>query len=92
MSAQLELYGGGGTDIGVGLRSFIDRKHGPIDLLVIVTDCETPWPQGARDGPACDKRPACKEATAVTAAEGAFGQRILDMAAQLAEWSETADG
>jgi len=44
-AAQLELYGGGGTDIGVGLRWFIDRKSGPIDLLVIVTDCETPWPE-----------------------------------------------
>jgi hypothetical protein len=43
-AAQLELYGGGGTDIGAGLRWFIDRKSGPIDLLVIVTDCETPWP------------------------------------------------
>jgi predicted metal-dependent peptidase len=45
MSAQLELYGGGGTDIGAGLRSFVDRKRGPIDLLVIVTDCQTPWPE-----------------------------------------------
>jgi predicted metal-dependent peptidase len=45
MSAQLQLYGGGGTDIGAGVRSFIDRKHGPIDLLVIVTDCNTPWPE-----------------------------------------------
>jgi predicted metal-dependent peptidase len=43
-SAQLELYGGGGTDIGAGLQWFIDRKGGPIDLLVIVTDCQTPWP------------------------------------------------
>jgi predicted metal-dependent peptidase len=43
-AAQLEMFGGGGTDIGVGLRWFIDRKNGPIDLLVIVTDCETPWP------------------------------------------------
>ena len=43
--AQLELYGGGGTDIGVGIRSFIERKRGPIDLLVIVTDCKTPWPE-----------------------------------------------
>jgi hypothetical protein len=38
------LYGGGGTDIGAGLRWFIDRKTAPIDLLVIVTDCHTPWP------------------------------------------------
>jgi len=44
-AAQLQLYGGGGTDIGVGLRWFMDRKSGPIDLLVIVTDCQTPWPE-----------------------------------------------
>ena len=43
-AAHVELYGGGGTDIGVGLRSFIDRPVHPIDLLVIVTDCHTPWP------------------------------------------------
>ena len=42
---QIELYGGGGTDLGVGLRAFIDRKSGPIDLLVIVSDCRTPWPE-----------------------------------------------
>ena len=44
-SAPLEMYGGGGTDIGAGLRWFIDRTSGPIDLLVIVTDCQTPWPE-----------------------------------------------
>ena len=44
-AAQVELYGGGGTDVGAGLRWFIDRKSGPIDLLVIVTDCHTPWPE-----------------------------------------------
>jgi len=43
-AAQVELYGGGGTDIGAGLRTFIDRKTAPIDLLFIVTDCRTPWP------------------------------------------------
>ena len=43
-AAQLEMYGGGGTEIGAGLRWFIDRKRDPIDLLVIVTDCQTPWP------------------------------------------------
>jgi predicted metal-dependent peptidase len=45
--AQVDLYGGGGTDIGVGIRAFIDRKSAPIDLLVIVSDCRTPWPQEA---------------------------------------------
>ena len=42
-----ELYGGGGTDMGVGLRAFIERKSEPIDLLVIVSDCRTPWPEKA---------------------------------------------
>jgi predicted metal-dependent peptidase len=41
------LYGGGGTDIGVGLRAFIEHRVPPIDLLVIVTDCRTPWPKEA---------------------------------------------
>ena len=43
-AAQLEMYGGGGTDIGLGLRWFIEKRSGPIDLLVVVTDCHTPWP------------------------------------------------
>jgi len=46
-AAQLELYGGGGTDIGAGLAYFTERKSGPIDLLVIVTDCHTSWPDAA---------------------------------------------
>ena len=44
-AAQVELYGGGGTDIGVGLRWFTEQKRAPIDLLVVVSDCHTPWPQ-----------------------------------------------
>jgi predicted metal-dependent peptidase len=44
-STPIELYGGGGTDIGVGLRAFIERKAAPIDLLVVVSDCRTPWPK-----------------------------------------------
>jgi predicted metal-dependent peptidase len=46
-SAQLQLYGGGGTDIGVGLQWFTDRTNDPIDLLVVVTDCHTSWPENA---------------------------------------------
>jgi predicted metal-dependent peptidase len=41
-SGQLAMIGGGGTNIGVGIQWFVD--HGPIDLLVIVSDCVTPWP------------------------------------------------
>jgi predicted metal-dependent peptidase len=46
-ATQVELYGGGGTDLGVGIRAFIERKSDPIDLLVIVSDCRTPWPEKA---------------------------------------------
>jgi predicted metal-dependent peptidase len=45
---EVQLYGGGGTDLSVGLRAFIERKVrkvAPIDLLVIVSDCRTPWPK-----------------------------------------------
>ena len=45
--AQVELCGGGGTDLRVGLRAFVERKVAPIDLLVIVSDCRTPWPKEA---------------------------------------------
>ena len=44
---QVELYGGGGTDLRVGLRAFVERKFAPIDLLVVVSDCRTPWPKEA---------------------------------------------
>jgi predicted metal-dependent peptidase len=44
-ATEVELYGGGGTDIGVGIRAFVERKSDPIDLLVIVSDCRTPWPE-----------------------------------------------
>ena len=33
--------------MGVGLRAFIERTSDPIDLLVIVSDCHTPWPNEA---------------------------------------------
>jgi predicted metal-dependent peptidase len=42
--SQLQLYGGGGTDIGKGLEWFASGKSGAIDLLIMVTDCETEWP------------------------------------------------
>jgi len=43
--AQLELIGGGGTNVGAGIEWFV--KSTPIDLLVIVSDCQTPWPAAA---------------------------------------------
>ena len=46
-ASHVELYGGGGTDLAVGMRAFIERKHDPVDLLVIVSDCHTQWPADA---------------------------------------------
>jgi predicted metal-dependent peptidase len=46
-AGQVELYGGGGTDLDAGLRAFVERKHDPIDLLVIVSDCHTTWSNDA---------------------------------------------
>ncbi len=43
-AAQLQLYGGGGTDIAEGLRWFTDTCRPLVDLLVIVSDCQTEWP------------------------------------------------
>jgi len=42
--SQLQMYGGGGTDLGEGLEWFASRKSGQIDLLIMVTDCQTNWP------------------------------------------------
>ena len=44
-AGQLELIGGGGTNVGAGIEWFID--HATIDLLIIVSDCQTPWPLAA---------------------------------------------
>jgi predicted metal-dependent peptidase len=45
-ASQVELYGGGGTDIGTGVQWFAERAS-EIDLLVIVSDCQTAWPDEA---------------------------------------------
>lgn len=42
--SQLQLYGGGGTELGAGLEWFVTKKSGPIDLLIMVTDCHSAWP------------------------------------------------
>ncbi len=43
----VELYGGGGTDMRAGMRIFTDRTSAPVDVLFIVSDCQTPWPNEA---------------------------------------------
>ena len=44
---SVELYGGGGTDMRAGLRVFTGKGSTPIDVLFIVSDCRTPWPNDA---------------------------------------------
>ena len=44
-SAQLEIYGGGGTDLTAGFRWFVEQNA--VDLLVVVSDCQTAWPGDA---------------------------------------------
>jgi len=39
----IESKGGGGTDMGAGLRYIQENKIAP-DLIVVMTDSETPWP------------------------------------------------
>jgi predicted metal-dependent peptidase len=46
-STPIELYGGGGTDMEAGMRAFTERKTAPIDVVVVVSDCHTPWPAEA---------------------------------------------
>jgi predicted metal-dependent peptidase len=41
---NLDLPGGGGTDMGVGLAAFEDMKNGP-DVVVVLTDGHTDWPE-----------------------------------------------
>ena len=43
---DLVLIGGGGTDLGVGLRAAADHRPAP-QLVVVLTDGYTPWPDDA---------------------------------------------
>jgi predicted metal-dependent peptidase len=40
---KVELTGGGGTDVGAGVRAAAEGKPAP-DLIVVLTDGFTPWP------------------------------------------------
>lgn len=49
--ALLELTGGGGTDMGAGIRSAVGLRPRP-DVVVVLTDGATPWPARPPDGAA----------------------------------------
>lgn len=46
---QIKLIGGGGTDIGVGIKAAALQNPRP-DLIVCITDGDTPWPTHAPQG------------------------------------------
>jgi len=44
--SQVKFEGGGGTDMRVGIDRAVSDKPRP-DILVVITDGETPWPDSA---------------------------------------------
>lgn len=46
---QVELSGGGGTDMGVGIDAALELRPPP-SVIVVLTDGDTPWPAGAPKG------------------------------------------
>lgn len=47
---QLVLQGGGGTDMRIGISAMAEHKPKP-DVVVVMTDCDTPWPSEQTEFP-----------------------------------------
>ena len=48
-TGQLRLAGGGGTDMGAGIQTALELRPRP-DVVVVITDGFTPWPEQAPKG------------------------------------------
>lgn len=46
---QVELAGGGGTDMGVGIKAAQEQRPKP-DIVIVLTDGYTPWPASGPPG------------------------------------------
>ena len=46
---QVQLLGGGGTDMGLGIRAAAQLRPRP-DVIVVITDGDTPWPSSPPEG------------------------------------------
>jgi predicted metal-dependent peptidase len=42
-ASQADYQGGGGTDMRVGISALLKEKNPP-NVIVVITDCDTPWP------------------------------------------------
>ena len=47
--SQIDLFGGGGTDLGVGIRAAATQTPKP-DMIVVITDGGTHWPTNGPEG------------------------------------------
>lgn len=46
---NIELFGGGGTDMRIGITAALEKKPKP-DSIIVLTDGETPWPESPPNG------------------------------------------
>jgi predicted metal-dependent peptidase len=76
--SDVKLKGGGGTDMGVAVKSFDERKRNRPDLGIIVTDGGTPWP---------DEKPKGMDIIIAIVGQGASAEEYRGM--PVPDWAKT---